>query len=70
MENEFYITLYNKIQNSLLTSKVKKKQLAKALNISSTALSKQFKSLREGNGINVKTLKVIEELTGVNFFCF
>lgn len=70
MENEFYITLYNKIQNSLLSSKVKKKQLAEALNISSTALSKQFKSLREGNGINVKTLKTVEELTGVNFFCF
>lgn len=70
MEENFYIKTYNKIQNSLISSKIKKKQVADKLGISPTALSNQFKNLREGNGINIKTLKVIEELTGINFFCF
>ena len=37
------------------------------LKISSTALSLQFKSLYHGNGINTKTLEVIEKKTGVEF---
>lgn len=70
MEKDFYLNVYNKIQNSLLSSKIKKKEVARELGISSTAFSNQLKNLREGNGINIKTLKVIEELTNTNFFCF
>lgn len=70
MEDNFYIKIYNKIQNSLIFSKIKKKQVADKLGISSTAFSNQLKNLREGNGINIKTLKIVEELTGVNFFYF
>lgn len=70
MEDNFYIKIYNKIQNSLISSKIKKKQVADKLGISSTAFSNQLKNLREGNGINIKTLKIVEELTGVNFFYF
>lgn len=69
MEKDFYINVYNKIQNSLSASNVKKKELAERLNISQTALSNQLKALRQGQGINIKTLKAVEELTGVNFFC-
>ena len=67
---DFYLKVYNKIQNSLSCSNIKKKQLAEKLNISQTALSNQLRALREGQGINIKTLKAIEELTGINFFCF
>lgn len=70
MEIDFYLKIYNKVQNSLLSSGIKKKQLAKKLNISPTALSNQLRALREGQGINIKTLKAIEELTGINFFYF
>lgn len=70
MEENFYVKVYNKIQNSLISSRIKKKQVADKLGISSTAFSNQLKNLREGNGINIKTLKIIEELTGVNFFYF
>ena len=70
MEKEFYIEVYNRIQNSLSCSNIKKKQLAEKLNISQTALSNQFRALRQGQGINIKTLKAVEELTGVNFFVF
>ena len=70
MEKDFYINVYNKIQNSLSASNVKKKELAERLNISQTALSNQLKALRQGQGINIKTLKAVEELTGVNFFAF
>lgn len=69
MEKDFYLNIYNKIQNSLSCSNVKKKELAEKLNISQTALSNQLKALRKGQGINIKTLKAVEELTGVNFFC-
>ena len=68
MEKEFYIEVYNRIQISC--SNIKKKQLAEKLNISQTALSNQFRALRQGQGINIKTLKAVEELTGVKFFCF
>lgn len=70
MEKDFYIDVYNRIQNSLSGSNIKKKMLAEKLGISRTALSNQLRALRQGKGINIKTLKAVEELTGVNFFCF
>ena len=70
MEKDFYLEVYNKIQESLFCSNIKKKQLADKLGISQTALSNQLKALRQGQGINIRTLKAVEELTGVNFFCF
>lgn len=70
MEKDFYLNVYNKIQNSLSCSNVKKKELAEKLNITPTALSNQLKALRQGQGINIKTLKAVEELTGTNFFAF
>ena len=64
----FYLKIYNKLQNSLTIANIKKKELAKELGISTTALSKQLKTLRDGSGINIKTLRAVEKLTKINFF--
>lgn len=68
MDENFYLKIYNKLQNSLTITNTKKKELAKELGISTTALSKQLKTLRTGNGINIKTLRAVEKLTNINFF--
>lgn len=61
------IQLWLKIKKVLKEKSITQRELAKELKISSTALSLQFKSLYHGNGINTKTLEVIEKKTGVEF---
>ena len=62
------LDIFNKINQVLNDKEIPKKQVAMQLGISSTALSNQLKRLRNGKGINTKTLEAIEELTGFNFF--
>ena len=64
------LDIFNKINQVLNDKEIPKKHLAMHLGISNTALSNQLKKLRNGKGINIKTLEVIEELTGFNFFSF
>lgn len=66
--NNFCWELFNKINQTLSTSQIKKGRVAKELNISKTAFSNQLKNLKIGKGINVLTLKKIEDLTGQKFF--
>lgn len=68
-EKEFGTALYNKINNILYDKKIAKKKIAKALNITSTAFSLQLKNLQEGNGINILTIRKIEEISEEKFFC-
>lgn len=69
MEN-INIRIFNKINQILDEKKITKSKLSSHLGISKTALSNQLKKLKNGNGINIKTLEAIEELTGFNFFSF
>lgn len=66
--NNFCWELFNKINQTLSTSQIKKGRVAKELNISKTAFSNQLKNLKIGKGINILTLKKIEDLTGQKFF--
>jgi len=66
--NNFYWDLFNKINKTLLLSQISKGTVAKELNISQTAFSNQLKNLKNGKGINITTIKKIEELTGEIFF--
>lgn len=66
--NNFCWELFNKINQTLSTSQIKKGHVAKELNISKTAFSNQLKNLKTGKGINILTLKKIEDLTGQKFF--
>lgn len=59
--------LWFKIKNALKKNKITQKEIAQTLEVSETAISLQFKSLAEGNGISTKTLEVIEDKTGVKF---
>lgn len=69
MEN-FCWELFEKINRSLLKNKISKGAVAKELKISNTAFSNRLKNLKNGKGIDVITIKVIENLTGETFFCF
>jgi DNA-binding transcriptional regulator LsrR (DeoR family) len=62
------IELCNKIENSLYSRRILKKDVADKLGISRQAFSRQLKNLKEGKGINTKTLFILEELTGIFFF--
>ena len=64
------LDIFNKINEVLNDSKITKTKLASHLNIRKTALSNQLKNLKNGKGINIKTLEAIEKLTGFNFFSF
>lgn len=64
------LDVFNKVNQVLNDNKITKTKLASHLNISKTALSNQLKNLKNGKGINIKTLEAIEELTGFNFFSF
>ena len=64
------LDIFNKINEVLNDNKITKTKLASHLNISKTALSNQLKNLKNGKGINIKTLEAIEKLTGFNFFSF
>jgi len=66
---EFYLALYNKINNALYKTKISKQRIAKELNITKTAFSLQLRNLQKGNGINIETVRIIEKLTKENFFC-
>lgn len=64
------LDVFNKINQVLNDNKITKSRLASHLNVSRTALSNQLKNLKNGKGINIRTLEAIEELTGFNFFSF
>lgn len=64
------LDIFNKINQVLNDKNITKTKLAKHIGISRTALSNQFKNLKNDKGINIKTLEAIEELTGFNFFSF
>lgn len=68
MDKQFCTALFGKIEYALVSAKVSKKAVANELGISSTSLSKQFNRLKQGKGINLLTLRVIEKLTGEIFF--
>lgn len=47
-----------------------KKEISKRLGITQTGFSKQLRMLKQGKGINTKTLQVIGEYKNFNFFSF
>lgn len=60
--------LYKKIEICLIRGNVSKAKVAKALGVTPTTLSRQFKTLKEEDHISTVTLKKIEELTGEKIF--
>ncbi|MGL5902871.1 MAG: HTH domain-containing protein [Cetobacterium sp.] len=68
MNKSFGYLLYDKINYALETKKISKKDLAKELGISQTALSNRFKKLKATGDIDVATIRCTERLTSINFF--
>lgn len=68
MNKSFGYLLYDKINYALETKKISKKELAKKLGISQTALSNRFKKLKTTGDIDVATIRCVEHLTSLIFF--